>query len=119
MRFVTLMSHLALFSSCPVMGYMNQVCSVGMGTLGWGEFVILQQLENRSKFVQHVRAGPFHASNETKLACDNNGVVFSHFVELKNPNLCDRCTSLGKKKKQPNKQLIKNCDLEKPGLQEP
>lgn len=48
-----------------------------------GEFVILQQLENRSKFVQHVRAEPFHTSNETKLACDNNGVVFFPLCGIK------------------------------------
>lgn len=51
------------------------------GNVRLGEFVILQQLENRSKFVEHVRAEPFHASNETELACDNNRVVFSHFVQ--------------------------------------
>lgn len=58
------------------------------GNISLGEFVIVQQLENRSKFVQHVRAEPFHTSNETKLACDNNGVVFSHFVKLKKKQIC-------------------------------
>lgn len=41
-----------------------------------GEFVILQQLENRSKFVQHVTTELFETSNEPKLACENNGVFF-------------------------------------------
>lgn len=38
-----------------------------------GEFVILQQLENRSKFVRHVTPEPFETSNEAKLACENKG----------------------------------------------
>jgi len=41
-----------------------------------GEFVILQQLENRSKFVQHVTLEPLQTSNEPKLACENNGSFF-------------------------------------------
>ena len=41
-----------------------------------GEFVILQQLEKRSKFVQHVTLEPFETSNEPRLACEKNGVFF-------------------------------------------
>lgn len=46
------------------------------GNIRLGEFVIVQQLENRSKFVQHVRAEPFHTSNETKLLVTTMGLFF-------------------------------------------
>lgn len=68
------------------MGYESGI-QCRYGNISLGEFVIVQQLENRSKLVQHVRAEPFHTSNETTLACDNNGVVFPTLWKKKNPNL--------------------------------
>lgn len=62
-----------------------------------GEFVVLQQLEDRSKFVRHVTLELFETSNrKPKLSWENNGGFFLHHG-IKKPNLCNLCTPLGKK----------------------
>lgn len=40
------------------------------------EFIIFQQLENRSKFIQHVTLELFETSNKPMLSCENNGAFF-------------------------------------------